>query len=113
MSIIADTLTRLQARSTPTTPNVSEEPSLRPTFNTGEGAGRHLKDSRLKFWMIGIGLTLGLGGLALSAFWIGWHLEFGISTDTHARMTNSRLVPILPLASDIQITTQEPLETEQ
>jgi tetratricopeptide (TPR) repeat protein len=61
--------------------------------------------------MIGIGLTLGLGGLALSAFWIGWHLDFGFSTNTHARMTNSRLVPILPLSSDIQITTQEPLET--
>ncbi len=111
MSIIAYTLKRLQARSTPTTPDVSEEPSLRPTFNKGEGAGRHLKDSRLKLWMIGITLTLGLGGLALSAFWIGWHLDFGLSTNTHARMTNSRLVPILPLSSDIQITTQEPLET--
>jgi len=111
MSIIADTLKRLQDRSTGTIAGMSEEPSPRPAVNQGEGAGRHLKASRMKFWMIGVGMTVGLAGLALSAFWIGWQLDFGFSTNTHARMTNSRLVPILPLPSDIQITTQEPSET--
>jgi len=84
MSIIADTLKRLQARSTGTEPEVFEESSLRPPFNQGEGPGRHLKHSRFKFWMIGVGITLGLAGLALSAFWVGWQFDFGFSTDTHA-----------------------------
>jgi TolA-binding protein len=107
MSIIADTLKRLQAGSTPRASDVPEEPSLRPTFNQGEGAGRHLKASGMKFWIIGVGMTVGLAGLALSAFWIGLQIDFGLSTNTHARMDNSRLLLTTPLPSEIQVTTQE------
>ena len=56
-------------------------------------------------------MTVGLAGLALSAFWIGLHIDFGLSANTHARMDNSRPVPAPPLPVEIQITTQEPSET--
>ncbi len=103
MSIIADTLKRLQNPSRRITPEALEEPPLRPTFNQGEGTGRHLQHSRMKFWMIGVGMTIGLAGLAFSAFWIGGHLDFGLSTNTHARITTSSPMP--PLWSDVQGTT--------
>ena len=93
-----------------TAPDGSEEPSLRPSFNQGEGAGRHLKNSHIKFWIIGVGISVGLAGLALSAFWIGWQLDFGLSSNTHARMDNSRLTPTTSVPSEIQSTTHEPSE---
>ena len=108
MSIVADTLKRLQARSTATAPDVPEEPSIRPLFNQGEGTGRHLKVTGMKFWIIGAGMTVGFAGLALSAFWIGWQLDVGLSTNTHARMNNSRPFPTPSLPAEIQIATQEP-----
>ena len=107
MSIIADTLKRLQAHSTTTTPDVAEEPSFRPVVNQGEGTGRHLKASRMKFWIIGVGMTVGLAGLALSAFWIGWQIDFGLSTNTHARMDDSRPLLSTSLSSEIEVTIQE------
>lgn len=111
MSIIADTLKRLQIRTTTTTPELPGGSSLRPTFNQGEGTGRHLKDSRIKFWVIRLGLTLGLGGLALSAYWIGWHLDFDFSANTHARLANSRPAPTTPVPLNVQNTPPQPSET--
>lgn len=111
MSIVADTLKRLQARPTTRTPNVSEEPTIRPLFNQGEGIGRHLKASRMKFWVVGAGMIFGLAGLALSAFWIGLHLDFGLSTNTHARMDSSPPIRIALVPSEIHTTTQEISET--
>jgi len=105
MSIIADTLNRLQNPSRKITPEMVEEPSLRPTFDQGEGARRHLQHSGMKFWMIGIGIIIGLVGLALSTFWIGGHLDFGLSTNTHALITDSSPMPPFPLQSDVQSTT--------
>lgn len=111
MSIIADTLKRLQDRSTGTTKDMAEEPSLQPTSNQTEQAGRHRKNSHMKFWIIGVGMAIGLGSLAFSAFWIGLHLDFGLSTNTHALMGNSRPIPTPPLPAEMQSTTQEPPET--
>ena len=111
MSIIADTLKRLQDPPTAATSEVPEEPSRRPTFNQGEGRGRHLKESPIKFWMIGLGLTLGLGGLALSAYWIGWHLDFGFSAKTYAGLPNSRSVVMTPSLSGIQEAPSTQSET--
>jgi len=106
MSIIADTLNRLQNPSRRLTPEeVEEPPSLRPTFDHGEGARRHFQHSGMKFWMIGVGMIIGLAGLALSTFWIGGHLDFGLSTNTHALITDSSPMPPLPLQSDVQSTT--------
>lgn len=110
MSIIADTLKRLQTQSEGTSPESMDAPSSRPAFNKGEGSGRHRKDSPFGFLMVMVGMTLTLGGLAFAAFWMGGHLDFGLATDTQARMTNSRSVSTLPFPSDVQITTPRPSE---
>ncbi len=101
MSIIADALERLQARSSGTTLGEPEAQPSTPTFNQGEGPGRHRKDSGLKFSMIAMVMAFGLGGLALSSYWIGWQLDFGFSPNTHARMANNQPVPPPPLGSEV------------
>ena len=110
MSIIADTLERLQTQAEGTSPETMDSPSSRPSFNKGEGSGRHRKDSPFGFLMVMVGMTITLGGLAFAAFWMGGHLDFGLATDTQALMNNSRSVSTLPFPSDVQITTHQPSE---
>jgi len=110
MSIIADTLKRLQTQAEGTSAQTMDAPSSRPSFNKGEGSGRHRRDSPFGFLMVMVGMTITLGGLAFAAFWMGGHLDFGLATDTQALMTNSRSVSTLPFPSDVQITTHQPSE---
>ncbi len=84
MSIIADALKRLQTQSEEPPPTPKPDMSSRPVFNKGEGAGRHRKDSPFKFLMVMVGMTITLGGLAVAAFWMGGHLDFGLATNTQA-----------------------------
>ena len=93
MSIIADTLKRLQAQSEDPPPNPRDDLAPRPAFNKGEGSGRHRKDSPFGFLMLIMGMTITLGGLAFAAFWIGGHLDFGLATDTQARVNAHRSLP--------------------
>jgi tetratricopeptide (TPR) repeat protein len=93
MSIIADTLKRLQTQTEDPAPNRRDDPIPRPAFNKGEGSGRHRKDSPFGFLMVMVGMTLTLGGLAFAAFWIGGHLDFGLATNTQARVNTHRFIP--------------------
>ena len=122
MSIIADTLKRLQTRPAEPIADESKPSSQRPIFNQGEGSGRHRQSSGQTFWLIGVFMTVGIGGLALSTYWIGWHLDFDISPDTHARTTMRHPVPTSPLPLEIEanipkssdimdVTTPEPAQT--
>ena len=96
MSIIADTLKRLQAQNEDPPPNPRDDLVPRPAFNKGEGTGRHRKDSPFGFLMVMVGMTITLGGLAFAAFWIGGHLDFGLATDTQARVNDHRSIPNAP-----------------
>ncbi len=102
MSIIADTLRRLQAKADDPASQPKEDIVQRPAFNKGEGSGRHRKDSPLTFLMVTVGMTITLGGFALATFWIGGHLDFGLGTTTQARVNDHRSLP-RPLA-----ITQDP-----
>jgi len=93
MSIIADTLKRLQTQSEEPPPNPKTDMGPRPVFNKGEGAGRHRKDSPFGFLMVMVGMTITLGGLAFAAFWIGGHLDFELATNTQARVNDHLTLP--------------------
>lgn len=93
MSIIADTLKRLQAQSKEAPPSSKTDVGPRPVFNKGEGSGRHHKDSPFGFLIVMVGMTITLGGLAFAAFWVGGHLDFGLATNTQARVNEHLPLP--------------------
>ena len=93
MSIIADTLKRLQSQSEDPAPHLKDTPHSRPAFNKGEGSGRHRKDSPFGFLIVVIGMTMTLSGLAIVAFWIGGYLDFGLSSKTQAHMNDHGSLP--------------------
>jgi tetratricopeptide (TPR) repeat protein len=93
MSIIADTLKRLQAQSEEPPPSSKTDVGPRPVFNKGEGSGRHRKDSPFGFLIVMVGMTITLGGLAFAAFWVGGHLDFGLATNTQARVNEHLPLP--------------------
>ncbi|MEX2492584.1 MAG: hypothetical protein WD425_12565 [Nitrospirales bacterium] len=93
MSIIADTLTRLQAQSKEPPPSSKTDVGPRPVFTKGEGSGRHRKDSPFGFLIVMVGMTITLGGLAFAAFWVGGHLDFGLATNTQARVNEHLPLP--------------------
>ena len=111
MSIIADTLERLKARSTGPQPDSTDDYSSDSSNTHEEKTARHLKSSESKLGMIAIGITLGFGGLALSAYWVGWHLDFGFSANTHARVGNNHLESLPSLESDVPTFTHTPSES--
>ncbi len=96
MSIIADTLKRLQAQSEEPQPKPKADMGPRPVINKSEGSGRHRKDSPFGFLMVMVGMTITLGGLAVTAFWLGGHLDFGLATNTQARVNDHRSLPHVP-----------------
>ena len=93
MSIIADTLKRLQAQSEGTSPESMDASSSRPSFNKGEGSGRHRKDYPFGFFMVMVGMAITLASLAFAAFWIGEYLDFRLATNTQARGNDHRSIP--------------------
>jgi len=111
MSIIADTLKRLQAQSEDPPPNPRDDLAPRPAFNKGEGSGRHRKDSPFGFLMVMVGMTITLGGLAFAAFWIGGHLDFGLATDTQARVNAHRSLPNALRLHEDPVPVNQSLET--
>ena len=80
MSIIADTLQRLQTQTTGDQSDAPDTPSLVIPARGKREPGWHTPPSRSKILFAGIGITLGLSALGMVAYWIGFHLDFGMST---------------------------------
>ena len=87
MSIIADTLKRLETDSSETTSGKAEEASGGQD-NHGKEAARHLHSSETILGKIAIAITLGLAGLTLLILWEGDHLQIGLSTNGHSSPTS-------------------------
>ena len=111
MSIIADTLKRLQSQSKSGPAESPDPPSSRPTFTKGEGTGQHQKASRVKFWIVSAGITLALGGLAIGAFWIGWHMDLGLAPHTQASINARLSVPDVNPPPEETVPINTPSET--
>jgi Flp pilus assembly protein TadD len=58
-----------------------------------------------------VGMTITLSGLAFVAFWIGGHLDFGLATDTQARVNDHRSLPNVPDLSKDPVFVDQSLET--
>ncbi|MDR4461580.1 MAG: tetratricopeptide repeat protein [Nitrospirales bacterium] len=121
MSIIADTLRRLQ---TQTTSEVAETPQQAPLglpTRVRRDPGWHRRPSPIKFWLIGIGMAIGLSSLSMGAYWIGLHLDFTMPTEAsqfpsqRVALSNSSALaethPVEALSSPTtQIPTADPVE---
>jgi Flp pilus assembly protein TadD len=89
MSIIADTLQRLQTQTNGEGSDTPDAPSIVIPARRKREPGWHTPPSRLKFWLAGLGMALGLSGLGLVAYWIGLNLDFGMSTYASPRISKS------------------------
>ena len=89
MSIIADTLQRLQTPPISERLGTPESPSIVIPIRGKREPGWHNRPSRLKFWFAGLGMAIGLSGLGIAAYWIGFHLDFGLSTYASQRTPQS------------------------
>lgn len=81
MSIIADTLQRLQTQTKSEGTETTQQAPLVLPPKVRREPGWHRRPSPLKFWLIGIGMTIGLSSLGMGAYWIGLHLDFGMPTE--------------------------------
>ncbi len=75
MSIIADTLNRLQAHSSPVQ---SGQPDTSQRFghqHEGPPTARNISMPSKNFLLVALGLVTGLGSIGLAGFWIGWNLD--------------------------------------
>ena len=78
MSIIADTLNRLQTRS-PNSEASQGEPAPEATTSPAPRPCSHTKiQSSKQVFIVTLGLILGLGSIGLAGFWIGWNFDFGL-----------------------------------
>jgi len=89
MSIIAETLQRLQKQTPREGSDAPDSPSIVVPTRGKREPGWHTPPSRVKFWLFGIGMTIGLSGLGLFAYWIGFNLDFGMSTYASPRINQS------------------------
>lgn len=81
MSIIADTLQRLQTQTKSEGTETTQQTPLVLPGRVRREPGWHRRPSPLKFWLIGIGMAIGLSSLGMGAYWIGLHLDFGMPTE--------------------------------
>ncbi|MEO6202928.1 MAG: tetratricopeptide repeat protein [Nitrospirales bacterium] len=115
MSIIADTLHRLQTQTkSEVTETIHQTPLVLPA-KVRKDPGWHHRPSPLKFWLVGIGMAIGLSSLGLGTYWIGLHLDFGMPTEAspfpgqHVALSNSSpLVETPPVESPTSDATQIP-----
>jgi hypothetical protein len=80
MSIIAETLQRLQTKTNDEGDDKPDAPSFVIPSRRKREPGWHTPPSRVKFWLAGLGMVLGLSSLGLGAYWIGLNLDFGMSS---------------------------------
>ncbi|GJL57573.1 MAG: hypothetical protein NPIRA03_04300 [Nitrospirales bacterium] len=81
MSIIADTLQRLQTQAKNETTETTQQAPLVLPARVRREPGWHRRPSPLKFWLIGMGMAIGLCSLGMTAYWIGFHLDIGMPTE--------------------------------
>lgn len=81
MSIIADTLQRLQTQTKSEGTETTQQAPLVLPPKVRREPGWHRRPSPLKFWLMGIGMAIGLSSLGMGAYWIGFHLDFGMPTE--------------------------------
>ena len=121
MSIIADTLQRLQTQTKSEVTDTNLPPSLVLPARGKREPGWHCRPSPLKFWLVGIGMAIGLSSLGLGTYWIGLHLEFGMPTEAapspsqRLALSDSspllRIQPVdLPFAEATRIPAADPVE---
>lgn len=121
MSIIADTLQRLQTQTKGEVPETPHQAPLVLPVRVRRDPGWHRRPSPLKFWLIGMGMAIGLSSLGLGAYWIGLHLDFGMPTEASPfpsqRVALSNSSPLLetspvesPSSDATQIPTADPVE---
>ena len=121
MSIIADTLQRLQTQTKSEVTETTHQPPLILPARVRRDPGWHCRPSPLKFWLVGIGMAIGLSSLGLGTYWIGLHLEFGMPTEASLspgqRMALSdsspllRIQPVdLPFVEATGIPAADPVE---
>jgi len=115
MSIIADTLQRLQTQTKSEVTHTTHQPSLVLPARGKREPGWHRRPSPLNFWLVGIGIAIGLSSLGLGAYWIGLHLDFGMPTEASPspgqRLTLSDFSPLLtppPVDSPFSEAMQRP-----
>lgn len=89
MSIIADTLQRLQTQTNGEGFDTPDAPSIVIPSRRKREPGWHTPPSRLKFWLAGLWLALGLSSLGLVAYWIGLNLDIGMSGYASPRISQS------------------------
>jgi TPR repeat len=89
MSIIAETLQRLQTKTNDEGGDKPDAPSFVIPSRRKREPGWHTPPSRLKFWLAGLGMALGLGSLGLGAYWIGLNLDYGMSSYASPRISQS------------------------
>ncbi|WNM61442.1 tetratricopeptide repeat protein [Candidatus Nitrospira neomarina] len=122
MSIIADTLQRLQTQTKNDGTETAQQAPLVLPPKVRREPGWHHRPSPLKFWLIGIGMTIGLSSLGMGAYWIGLHLDFGMPTEASSlpgqRVALSNSSPLLGTPPDdsgsfeaTQLPTAEPEES--
>ena len=121
MSIIADTLQRLQTQANGEGSDTPASQSIVIQSRGKREPGWHTRPSRLKFWLAGLGMAIGLSGLGVVAYWIGFHLDFGLSTYASPRTSQSMSLsgssPILetspfdsPLSESVQMPVAGPIQ---
>ncbi|MFZ1744508.1 MAG: tetratricopeptide repeat protein [Nitrospirales bacterium] len=122
MSIIADTLQRLQTQTKSEGTETTQQAPLVLPARVKREPGWHRRPSPLKFWLIGIGMAIGLSCLGMGAYWIGLHLDFGMPTEASSlprqRMALLQSPPLseTPPADSVsfegtQIPTADPVES--
>ena len=108
MSIIADTLNRLQAR----TPNLeSRQPDLSDgaAFHQNGGPASHDKPRPSRHVLIVIfGLILGIGSIGLAGFWIGWNADLGLSALSSSPQVTKPASPATVASAPLPGLTQSP-----
>ena len=94
MSIIADALTRLQGQSQKQSHDSASDESIPSSPHDSEKPIRDRNPLRNKPWLVGIAIAVSLGSVAIAAYWVGWHLDFGLGADSQARAIDHPSPPI-------------------
>jgi len=113
MSIIADTLQRLQKQTPREASEAPASPSIVIPPRGNREPGWHTPPSHLKFWLAGIAIAIGLSGLGLASYWIGFNLDFGMSTHAFPGTNQSNSPPVstpIPEVSPIDFPSSESME---
>ena len=114
MSIIADTLTRLQNHTSrlETPPDHQRSETTYQHDHTRDSAHRLIPKKNML--LVGLGLLIGLGSIGIVGFWIGWHLDMefpsNLSSSPRTVENSDSTTPLIPKHSEAP-PTEPPVET--